>query len=129
MTESDHSAEGLFASARRLLDTGLAAAETRLELFSVELKEERFRLVELLLWTAAAVFFAVMSLTVLTFAVVFLFWESARGYVLGAFCLIYSTAAVWSFFRLKNKLKTGVIPFADSLSEIKKDRACLQPPS
>ena len=118
----------MFAPARRLLDTALAAAQNRLELLSVELKEERVRLVELLLWTAAAVFFAVMALTVLTFAVVFLFWESARGYVLVALGLIYSTAALWSFVKLRNKLKNEAAPFAESLSELKKDRACLQPP-
>src|SRR6266496_3171162 len=129
MTESDQTSEGLFASARRLLDTGLATVQERLELFSVELKEERFRLIELLLWAAAAAFFGVMALTAVTVAVVFVFWESARAYVLGAFCLIYLTAAVWSIVKLRNKVKNGPVPFADSLSEIKKDRACLQPPS
>jgi len=129
MTESDKSSEGLFASTRRLLDTGLATVQERLELFSVELKEERFRLVELLLWAAAAAFFGVMALTAVTVAVVFLFWESARGYVLVAFCLIYLTAAVGSIVKLINKIKNGPVPFADSLSEIKKDRACLQPPT
>src|SRR5438093_10732843 len=107
MTESDQTSEGLFASARRLLDTGLATVQERLELFSVELKEERFRLIELLLWTAAAIFFGVMALTLVTVAVVFFFWESARGYVLGAFCLIYLSAAVCSIVKLRNNTKHG----------------------
>ena len=58
MTDSDRTSNGLFASARRLLDGGLATVENRLELFSVELKEEKLRLLELLLLTAGAVFFA-----------------------------------------------------------------------
>jgi len=129
MTESDPTSEGLFASARRLLDTGLATVQNRLELFSVELKEEKTRLIELFLWTGVALFFGVMALTAVTVAVVYLFWESARGYVLVGFCLIYSTAAVWSAVKLRSKIRNVAMPFADSLSEIKKDRACLQPPS
>ncbi|SRR6266404_2235753 len=129
MTDSDPPSDGLFAPFRRLLDTALAAVQNRLELFSVELKEEKVRLVELVLWTAAAVLFAVMALTVLTVAVVFLFWEGARGYVLAVLGLVYSTAAVWSFVKLRNKLKKEALPFAESLSELKKDRSCLQPPS
>jgi len=129
MTDSDRTSNGLFASARRLLDGGLATVENRLELFSVELKEEKLRLLDLLLLTAGAVFFAVMALTTVTIGVVVLFWESARGYVLGAFSLIYATAAVWSFLKLRNKLRNGPMPFSDSLSEIKKDRECLQPPN
>lgn len=126
MAETEPPASGLFASARRLLDTGLSAAQNRLELFAVELKEEKCRFIEVLLWASAAILLGVMAVTMVTFTIVFLFWETARQFVLIAFSALYLFGAVAAFLGLKKRLKDRPLPFADSLSEIKKDRECLQ---
>ena len=127
MAETEPPASSLFASARRLLDTSLAAVQNRLELFAVELKEEKCRFVEILLWASAAILLGVMAVTMITFTIVFLFWDSARQLVLVGFCAVYLIGAAVAFLGLKKRLKDRPLPFADSLSEIKKDRECLQP--
>ena len=129
MFETEQPASGLFASARRLLDTGLAAAQNRLELFALELKEEKCRFIEILLWASAAILLGVMAVTMVTFTIVFLFWDAARQFVLIGFCVLYLIGATVAFFGLKKRLKDRPLPFADSLSEIKKDREWVRPPN
>jgi uncharacterized membrane protein YqjE len=41
---------GIFVSLRRILDGGLALAQKRVELFAVELREEKCRLLEAITW-------------------------------------------------------------------------------
>ena|SRR6266487_5372503 len=127
MAEPDPNPAGLFASLRRLLDNSLALVQNRLELFALELKEEKCRFIEILVWTSAAVLLGVMAVTMVTFTVVFLFWESARVYVLVGFCLFYVISAIAAFAGLRRRLKNQPLPFAESLNEIKKDRECLPP--
>ena len=52
--------------------------QTRLELFSVELQEEKCRSVQTMLLTSAVITLTGTALILLTITVVVLFWESAR---------------------------------------------------
>ena len=112
---------GLFASLRRLLETTLAIAHCRLDLFVVELKEERCRVVELVLLMCATILFGVMALTMVTFTVVFLLWENARAFVLVGFSVLYVVGAALGFWILRKRLKEGETPFGDTINELKKD--------
>ncbi|MFH1067360.1 MAG: phage holin family protein [bacterium] len=118
---------GLLATGRRLLDNGLALLQTRVELFSVEWQEEKQRVIAALIWASAALFLSAMALTVATFAIVFLVWESreARSIALIGVTLFYFFAALFSGLMLKKKLRETCAPFMDSLREIRKDRQCL----
>jgi len=118
---------GLFDSGRRLLDHALGAFSNRVELLAVEFKEEKTNVVELFICIAAALFFAMMTVIVLTATVILLFREEWRVYAAGGFCLIYLTGAIWSFLTLKSRLKQAGMPFAESINELKKDRQWLQP--
>ena len=53
MGDTDQSSPGLFGSLRRLLDTSLSAVQNRVELFALELREEKCRLIEILIWASA----------------------------------------------------------------------------
>jgi len=125
MSEPDQNPAGLFKSVRQLLDTGLAAVQNRLELFVVELKEEKCHVIEILIWASAAIVLGLMAITTATFTIVFLVAESARVFVLAGFCLFYILSAVGAFLGLKKRLKDQPQPFAESVSQIKKDRECL----
>jgi len=129
MAEPDPNPAGLFASLRRLLDNTLALVQNRLELFALELKEEKCRFIEILVWASAVILLGVMAVMMVTLTVVFLFWESARVFVLAGFCLLYVLGAIAAFVGLRRRLKNQPLPFAESLNEIKKDRECLQPRS
>jgi uncharacterized membrane protein YqjE len=112
---------GMFASLRRLLETSLAIAQSRFDLFVVELKEERCRVIEILILVCATIFLASMAVTMVTFTIVFLFWDSARNFVLVGFSVLYIGAAGFGYWLLRKRLKEGELPFADSLRELKKD--------
>jgi len=118
---------GLIDSGRRLLDHALGAFHNRVELFAVQFKEEKTNAVDLLLCLFAALFFAMMTVVVLTATVVLLFPQDKRVYAAGAFCLLYLIGTLWSLLRLKARLKQTGVPFAETINELKKDREWIRP--
>jgi len=131
MAEGDQPSRGLFSSLARIFDTALATVQNRLELFSVELREEKCRLIDVLALAAAVIFLAVLAATVFTFLVVLLsgvlFGERVQLGVLAGFALLYGGGAYGAFRVLKRRLTEGPVPFADTIAELKKDRECLRP--
>jgi uncharacterized membrane protein YqjE len=127
MDENQESSDGLLASLRRLLDTALGLAQNRLELLSVELQEEKHRLVEILILTFTAVALGLLALIVVSFTIVVLFWDNGRLLVLFLLSVLYMAATVAMCFKLHARIKAGRRPFLTSVDELKKDRECLQP--
>ena len=125
MDESKKPSGGLLSSLRRLIDTGLGLAQTRLELLSVELQQEKNRLIEVLAWMLIAVVLGLMALILVSFSLVVLFWDSARVVVLVLLCVLYVGGATWAVQRARKTLKQSRAPLKDSIEELKKDRACL----
>jgi uncharacterized membrane protein YqjE len=80
-----------------------------------------------LLLVAACVVCALMTLALLTFTLVVIFWEY-RVVVLVVLTLAYGAGAGASFWTLRNRLRHWQ-SFAATLDQIKKDRACLQKPN
>lgn len=126
MSESDPKAAGLLGSIRRMLDTVLEMLQTRIELFAVELREERVRFLQLLLWAAAVLFSGMMTVLLFTATILLLFEGRARIYAAAAFTVVYLSGALGLFWRLRQRLKNGPQPFAETLSQLKKDRECLK---
>jgi uncharacterized membrane protein YqjE len=125
MSEGAETKSSVWASLKRILDTLLATVQNRVELFAVELQEEKCRLIEALLCAVAVVVCGLMTLTLLTFTIVVLFWENARLPALAALIVLYlvGTALAWRALhsRLKNKNA-----FSGTIEELKKDRSCLE---
>ena len=124
MSEPEERTGGIFTSLRRLIDGGLALAQNRVELFAVELREEKCRLMEAILWASAVVAFGMMTLTLLTLLVVVLFWQDARIAALVILSLLYLLATFLAWRGLHSRL-TRTSTFSGTLDEIKKDRECL----
>lgn len=125
MNEPNENAGGILATLRNIVDGGLALIEKRLELLGVELHEEKCRLVEMFLWASALVAFGLMALTLLTFVIVFLFWESARVPALVVLSLLYLLGAFLAWRGLQARLNNSKV-FSGTLEELRKDRACLR---
>jgi uncharacterized membrane protein YqjE len=117
---------GLLGAWRALGDGLLASLESHVELVSVELHEEKFRLIQTFMWISAAVFAGMMAVTFGSLTLVYLFWESARVAVLGGLTLAYTAAlgAILFAFRRYRAHQPG--PFAATLQEIGEDRACIR---
>jgi uncharacterized membrane protein YqjE len=125
MSETPQSEDGLLAPVTRLLKTLVNLLENRLELFLVEVQEERVRLVEALLLAVAGGVAALMTLILITLTVVVIFWDSHRVLVLVLFSLAYATATAVAFRKLRARLNRWQA-FTASLHQIKKDRAWLE---
>ena len=125
MSEPNENTGGILATLRSILDGGLALAQNRLEIFAVEFQEEKYRLVEVFIWASAVVAFGMMTLTLLTFVVVVLFWENARVPALAVLSLLYLLATFLAWRGLRARLSKSTA-FSETLGEIRKDRACLR---
>jgi uncharacterized membrane protein YqjE len=118
--------EGYLSSLRSLGDGFLAGVQDRLALFTVELQEEKFRLVQTFIWISAAVFTGMMAVTFASLAVVYVFWESARLAVLVGLAMLYTGALVAIIVAFRRYLALQPSPFAATLQELGEDRECIR---
>lgn len=124
MDDSSREAGGMLATGRRMLGTLYDLAQNRLELFLLELREERLRMIDALLLVALGVVCALMTLGLLTFIVVVIFWEH-KVLVSVLLMLAYAGGAGGAFWALHRRLQRWQ-SFSASLEQFKKDYACLQ---
>jgi len=117
---------GLFSSVRRMADTCLSSVHNRVELFGLELQEEKLRLVRLLLWTSAALFATFLALTVATIGFVFIFAPQHRPLVAIGFAILYAVIALVTWLKLRSHIKNAPPPLADTMAELKKDLDALR---
>ena len=117
---------GYLSSLRSLGEGLLASVQDRLELFTVELQEEKFRLIQTFIWISAAVFAGMMAITFASLTLVYLFWDSARLAVLGGLTILYAGALVVIIIAFRRYLARQPKPFAATLHEIGEDRACIR---
>jgi uncharacterized membrane protein YqjE len=124
MAEPTQSGGGLFDTIRRMLDSALALVQNRLQLFAVELQEEKVRLFDLLLRLAAVAVLGLLALIAATATIVVWLWDTSPTLVLAVITLIYAVAAALIWAGVRKRLRDGPTPFADTLGEFKKDREC-----
>ena len=118
-------AQGLLGSARAVLVALLEIGQTRLQLASTELEEERLRIAELLLFATAALFFLGIGIVLATLLLVLLFWDGPRVLVLALAAAMFlavgaGLAAAW---RRKAAAKPPLL--ASTLAELQRDREAL----
>ena len=124
-TSTSSATPGFIASFRALGDSLLATVHDRLELFAVELQEEKFRLIQTFVWISAAVFTGMLAITFASLTLVYLFWESARLAVLGGLAILYAGALVAIIIAFRRFIARQPSPFSATLHEIGEDRACI----
>ncbi len=125
MAEPEETSPGLFKSLRRLVRTLAAVLQNRVELFAVELHEERHRLVEVLVLAGGALVLGTLAVVIFSGVLICLFAEPYRIYAALGLGVLYLGSAVILVFRLKRRLTAE--PFAETLNQIKKDCECLAP--
>jgi uncharacterized membrane protein YqjE len=121
MEQKDPNPSGIAGAIRRLSRTLVGAVQTRLELFALELQEEKHRLVTLLIWTAAVLFFAILAVICLNIAIVLACPEGARPYVLVGFGLVYGILSWRGVLALKRQWQDRPAPWSGTVGELKKD--------
>jgi uncharacterized membrane protein YqjE len=118
---------GIFQSLRALCVTGLALFQNRVELFGVEVEEQKCRLVKQLILAGAAIFLANTAILVVTATIVLLVDQSVREAVLIGLSVMYVLAALTAFMALRKEMRSAPPPFSGTISELKKDCDWLKP--
>lgn len=123
------SSTGFIGSIRNLGAGVLSCIEDRLKLFSLELQEEKLRLVQIYAWISAVIFAGMLAITFASLTLVYFFWETARLTVLGGLAVFYTVATIALIIALRRFLSHQPEPFAASRQEISSDLACIRNPN
>lgn len=126
MEASSSSSPGFMKSLSALGEGLLGALQERIELISIEVNEEKYRFVRLVIWLGVAVFTGGMALTFLTLTIVYLLWDSARLAALGGFALLYGVALAWVVVMLRRQFTHQPKPFEATIDSLTEDRACIR---
>lgn len=113
---------GLLASLRNLAATLVAVAQTRLELLSTEIEEERLRLLQILLGSLIALFFSALGMVMLTLFVVAMFWDTHRVLVMILFAVLYLGIGAIFGLVVRSKAREKSRLFSASIAELARDR-------
>lgn len=126
MESRSSASPGFIESLAGLGDNLLGTLQERVELISIELQEEKYRLVQLIIWISATVFAGGMALTFATLTVVYLFWDTARIAVLAGFTGLYGVALVFVVIALRRVFTHQPKPFEATIDSLKEDRSCIR---
>lgn len=107
--------------------TLLVIFQTRLELLSSEMEEERLNIEQMLLYGSIALFFFGVAILLLTTFFVVLLWDSYRLQVLGSFIGLYFVAGILALNALRRLSREKSKLFSASLAALADDRDQLAP--
>lgn len=128
MDEKPPGEDGILSSIVRMFDTLREVGENRVELFLVEVQEQRIRLFDALLLLAAGIVCVTMLLVMVTFTLVVVFWDTHRLLVLSLLLAAYAGATVLVLVTLRSRLRQWRA-FSATLAQLKKDSACFKKPN
>jgi len=117
--------DDLAATAARLSASLLEGVQLRVELFALELTEERHRMGALFVSALAAAFAAVLSVLSLNVLLLVWFWDTHRTAVAAATFAFYVLVAVGFALRYRLHRRRVTPPFAATLDVLARDRRAL----
>lgn len=115
------------STSRRLGAAVLGMLHSHVELFGIELQEQKSRTVSLLLFAGLALVFALLALVALSGLILILLWDNYRMQGMIGLALFYVLAGVFCALRLKAAVFDESSPFSGTLEELANDRERLLP--
>ena len=125
MNESETKGSGWLHSLRRLVDSLLGLAQSRFELFAVELQEEKLRALNLLTWLVLALVLGVSGMLIAFCAIALYLWDTAGYFGLVGLATAALAGGAGVLLGIRRQIRNGPAPFSATLEEFRKDRACL----
>lgn len=123
MTDESHAAAGgLFDSLKTLSGSLISLVQTRLELLSTDIAEERVHLTRLLVLGLLALFCFGVGVVLLAMLIVVVFWDTHRLAALGGLTGFFLAAGAGLVWFALHKARTRPRLFEASLAELSKDR-------
>ena len=114
--------KGLLNSLSTFAATLVAIVQTRLELLSADLEEDRAHYLSLLMLVLVALFCLGVGVVLAAILLVVVFWDTQRILVLGLLAGLFLTGGIGAGLFAMHKAKTRPKIFAASLLELFKDR-------
>ncbi len=118
----------LAASLHGIIDAGLATVQTRLELLSLEVQEEKLRITSLAVNVVLCGLLLGFGLVFLMVFLTVLYWDEHRLLALGISTAVCLGGGVLAATNSARELKRGSRLFAASLSELARDRDAVRVP-
>jgi len=112
---------GLIGDVASIASNGLRALRSRLELLTIELKEEKAWVIRFIVVALAAVYLISFGTLLGILAFSLAMPESARPAVLGGFGGFMLAAGIGSVIWMVNSAKKRSPPFQDTIATLKKD--------
>ena len=109
-------------SLRNLAATLIAVFHTRVELLVTEIEEERLRLLQLLLWGAAALFCLGVGLLLLVTLLIAMFWDTHRIAVIGTLAAAFIAGGAALAAGARNLVRGRSRLFSTTLDELARDK-------
>ena len=117
--------ERLAVSLKGFVSSLIEIVHVRLELITVEARDEALRLTELLVYGALAVALLTLGIAFLAVLLTVLLWDSHRLLVLTLFSTLFITLGVVAAVIARARMAEGTRLFAATLDELKRDRDAL----
>ena len=124
--ESQAASGGLFESLKTLSVSLVSIVQTRLELLSTDVAEEREQLTTFLVLVLVALGCLGVGVVLLTVLIVVAFWETHRFLALAGLTGFFLTAGVGLGWFAMHRVRTKPRLFEASLAELSKDRQHLR---
>lgn len=125
MEESSVSFKQLAATSKQFARRLLTIGENRLELLTVEVQEERERLLHAILLALGVAAFGLLAGITATALIVVLCWSYSPVLALLTLTVFYGTAGGYLYRLLVARLRDAQT-LGDTLDQLRKDRACLE---
>lgn len=126
MSEGKDPADGR-PSLRRFGTAFLGLLHGHVELFGIELQEQKANTLRLLLFAGLALVFALLLLVGLSLLVLIVFWDTNRLAAALGLCLFYVIGSLFCGWRLYQSINDESSPFSATLEELANDRERLLP--
>jgi uncharacterized membrane protein YqjE len=107
---------------REFARTLLSFALTRTRLAAAEIEEQALRLVEILAWLAAALFFIGIAIVFVALLIVLAFWDSNRLLAAGLLAGLFIAAGTAAALTARRCLRERPKLLAATLAELERDR-------
>jgi len=124
MSENGSPLGGIKAASTRLAKTALDMGENRLQLFLLELEEERNHVLQAIMLALGVFAFGLLAGIALTIVVVLAFWDSHPLCAASVLTAVYAGGALLLNSRL-TQLRRDWVSFSASVNQLQKDVSCL----
>lgn len=114
-------------SLKRFGAATLGLLSGHVELFGVELQEQKIHGLRALMWAGSVLFVGLLLLIVLSALVLLFFWDSYRMQAMIGLCAFYAIALLLCIWRLRATLKATSVPFSATRTELARNRDRLLP--